>query len=149
MDTDDHEYLRAVLLDQVEHVARRLRCQGLRARTITLKIRSADFTTITRSQSFGESTDLTDVLWEAASRLFETWRRQRPPATRLIGVGVSQLAAHAGQQNSLFDQEEINTRRQLDRTVDKIRDKFGDDAISRGGSSHDGLPLQENKKRPG
>lgn len=131
-DVDDHAHLRSVLLDQTDHVARRLRRHGFLVRTVTLKIRSGDFTAITRSMTLDAATDETEVLWQAATGLFEAWAHKRPPAVRLIGVGVSQLCAHEGQQLPLFGQAETLRRRRLDRAVDGIRDRFGEGAIGRG-----------------
>lgn len=136
VDVDDHEHLRAVLLDQTEHVARRLRRHDRLARTVVLKIRSGDFTTITRRTTLDAPTDETDRFWQAAAALFETWARRRPPAVRLIGMGVTQLSSRAGRQLSLFEQEEAPGHR-LDVTLDRIRDRFGDDAVSRGGPPAD------------
>jgi DNA polymerase-4 len=137
VDIEDFDYLRAVLLDQAQHVAQRLRRQGLIARTVNVKIRSGDFTTITRRTTLEASTDQTDLLWQAAGELFDKWLRDRPFPVRLIGVGLSQLGAQAGQQLSLFGQDEARRRRALDRTIDSIRDRFGDDAIGRGGTIRD------------
>jgi len=126
------EYLRGVLLDQTDHVSRRLRRHRLLARTVTLKIRGPDFTTITRSSTLASATDETDAFWTAASALFDNWARQRPEPVRLIGVGLSSLSSHHGQQLLLFDQDETQRRRQLDQAIDQIRDRFGKEAISRG-----------------
>ncbi|UCE58906.1 MAG: DNA polymerase IV [Phycisphaerales bacterium] len=131
-DVKDHDHLRSVILDQMDHVLRRLRRQRLVARTVNLKIRSSDFKTITRSTTLDTATDRMDLLLGAASGLFEAWQRTRPGAVRLIGVGVSLLGTDEGQQLQLFEQEADARGRQLDRTVDEIRDRFGDDAIGRG-----------------
>jgi DNA polymerase-4 len=128
----EFEHLRAVLLDQTDQVARRLRRHGLLARTVNLKVRSGDFTTLTRSVTLAAAVDRTDEFWTAAAGLFETWARRRPFAVRLIGIGVSSLVPPAGQQLTLFDQAEAERRRQLDRAVDEICDKFGKRAIGRG-----------------
>jgi len=133
IDVTDHDHLRAVVLDQTDHVARRLRRHGLAARTITLKIRSADFTTITRSATVRDPTDETDVLWRLASKLVGAWERSHPPPVRLIGVGASQLSSSGSEQLTLFDEAE-GRNRSLDQAVDTIRDRFGDRAIQRGGS---------------
>jgi DNA polymerase-4 len=136
-DLEDHEYLRAVLLEQTQHAARRLRRYSLTARTVTLKIRTGDFTTITRRTTLEAPTDQTNLLWQAAGELFDRWSRREAFPVRLIGVGLSQLGAGAGQQLSLFGQDEANRRRALDRAIDSIQDRFGDDAIARGGPQHD------------
>jgi DNA polymerase IV len=126
------EYLRGVLLDQTDQVARRLRQQEFLARTVTLKIRSPDFTTLTRSITLENSTDQTDGFWKAAAGLFDKWAREKPFAVRLLGVGLSSLSTHHGQQLLLFDQDQAERHRHLDQAMDKIRDKFGSGAIGRG-----------------
>lgn len=131
-DIDDHEYLRSVLLEQTDHVAGRLRRETMLARTVTLKIRLPDFTTITRSATIDSSTDQTDLLWKATADLFAKWSSRHRTAVRLIGMGVSSLTTGGGEQLPLFEMEKTQKRRELDRTVDQIRGKFGRDAISRG-----------------
>ncbi len=126
------EYLRGVLLDQTDQVARRLRQQEFLAKTVTLKIRSPDFTTLTRSITLANPTDQTDEFWKAAGELFDKWAREKPFAVRLLGVGLSSLSTHHGQQLLLFDQDQTNRHRQLDQAMDKIRDKFGSGVIGRG-----------------
>jgi DNA polymerase-4 len=97
-----------------------------------LKIRGGDFTTITRSTTRDVPTDQTQEIWEMGARLFEKWAREHPEPVRLIGIGVSGLSGYQGQQLLLFDQPQIERRRQLDHAVDEIRNKFGYKAISRG-----------------
>ena len=132
-DVADLDELKAVLLQQAEQVARRLRRAGLKARTVTLKLREADFTTLTRSQTFGEATDLTDNLWLAAKGLLVSWAKMQFAPLRLIGVTASQLSGGTGQL-SLFDQGEDRVKqRRIDEAVDRIVDRFGNDAVHRGG----------------
>ena len=133
VDVVDHDYLRAVLLDQTEHVTRRLRRHGRLARTVVLKIRSGDFETLSRRTTLAAATDHTDQVWQAAKELFEAWARRRPFPVRLIGMGVTGLSSEAGQQLNLFDRDENTRDRRLDQAMDEIRDRFGDDAVSRGG----------------
>jgi DNA polymerase-4 len=133
-DIEDAAYLRSVLLHQTEHVARRLRRHDRRARTVAIKIRYGDFTTISRQDTLAEPSDETDVLWAAAADLFEAWQRRRPRAVRLIGMGASGLTGVTGRQLRLFEADPASPRRRrLDRAVDAIRERFGDDAVSRGG----------------
>ncbi len=130
-DIADLDDLRAVLLRQVEHVARRLHRQELAARTVTLKLRYNDFTTITRSTTLERPISITDELWRAAERIFSAWAAKQRRPLRLIGVTVSQLAPADEQQLSLFNTEERERMAALDRAVDDIADRFGEGAIRR------------------
>ena len=132
VDIRDLESLRMILLDQTDHVARRLRRQNLLAKTVSIKLRSPEFSTITRSTTFVTPSDQTDQIWNAVSTLFETWRAGKPFPIRLIGMGVSSLSPQGGQQLTLFDQVENEKSKHLDQAVDQIRDKFGFQAITRG-----------------
>ena len=77
-DVEDPEVLRAWLMKLTEQVARRLRRHSLRGRTVQLKIRYDDFTTITRSQSLPAPTDSTDELWRIVSNLLSSRLPKRP-----------------------------------------------------------------------
>jgi DNA polymerase IV len=128
----DLEYLRSVLLDQTDQIARRLRQHEFLARTVTLKLRNPDFTTLTRSITLENPTDQTEEFWKAAAGLFDKWARETPFAVRLLGIGLSNLSSHHGQQLLLFDGDQANRNQKLDQALDKIRDKFGAEAIGRG-----------------
>lgn len=132
VDIADRDYLRSVIHDQMDHVAHRLRRHRLTARCAMLKIRSADFTTITRHVTVRDPTDETEYLWQLVSELFDAWRRQGPPPVRLIGVGVSQFSTDETRQLNLFD-DPTRRNQSLDQAVDTIRDRFGNQAIRRGG----------------
>ncbi len=136
IDVVDFDHLRNVILDQTDHVARRLRRHGLAARTVTLKIRSADFTTLTRQSTVHEPTSETEVLWRCVSELFKVWRESHRAPVRLIGVGVSHFSDHEGEQLNLFNTANEGSQA-LDHAVDTIRDRFGDQAIRRGGQVRD------------
>jgi len=131
VDIADREHLRSVILEQIEQVTRRLRRQGLVARTVMLKIRYGDFSTITRRETLHAATDQTDALWNVAVQLFEAWQQTRPRPVRLIGVGVSQLRATREDQLNLFESPEKSTHHQLDTAMDAIRNRFGEQAIGR------------------
>jgi DNA polymerase-4 len=90
-DIGDRGVLRVWLLDLVEHLARRLRHEGIWARTIELKIRSSDFHTVTRSTTLAEPTNLTNVIWKAAADLFEHSLTGDLLPVRLLGVGATKL----------------------------------------------------------
>jgi DNA polymerase-4 len=132
-DLEDPDAVRAVLLEQVEQVARRLRRHGLFARTVSLKIRFGDFETISRAHTLEFPTDTTAELWRAASAVFDRWAGRDFHPVRLIGVSASQLAATPGQLD-LFDQPQRDKQRQLDAAADRIAARFGKDALRRAGS---------------
>jgi DNA polymerase-4 len=134
VDIDRREKLRAVLLGQVQEVARRLREQHLRARTITLKIRHGDFTTLTRSRTLDEPTHSTDDLWQAAAGTFEEWAAKQFRPLRLLGAHVSNLTGEQGGQLNLFESAANQKHSRLDKTMDDIARKFGAGTISRGKS---------------
>jgi DNA polymerase-4 len=131
-DLEPADAVRAVLLAQVDRVARRLRRHGLAARTVTVKIRYGDFQTITRSATLPAATDRTDLLAEQASTLFRRWARGGFQPVRLIGVSTSGLGAAGGGQQSLFRDPADERGRRLDRATDAVRNRFGPDAIRRG-----------------
>jgi DNA polymerase-4 len=120
------------LLPLVEDTARRLRGHGLRARTVTLKIRVRDFTTLTRSHSLEERTDRTDALWDAARDLLRTWASAGFQPVRLIGVQCSNLD-HDHDESGLFPDAERERQRALDAATDRIAERFGAEAVRRGG----------------
>jgi len=121
----------AVLQAQVEHVALRVRRANRRARTITLKIRDGQFTTVTRSATFDDPTDRTDRLWTMARDVFERWARSSFVPVRLIGFSVSQVE-DANPELLLFDDADDARQRRLDAVTDRIAERFGPAQIRRG-----------------
>ena len=137
VDISDTETLETVALEHAEDVASRLRASGLKARTVSLKAKLADFTLTTRSETLDEPTDRTDLIGRVSAELLRNHNRLKGRAVRLIGVSVSQLTRCEEQQLSLFEAEEDRKRRKLDKTVDRIREKHGDDSIKRARSMRD------------
>ncbi|HAU38454.1 MAG TPA: DNA polymerase IV, partial [Phycisphaerales bacterium] len=89
VDVTELAELRRVLLQQVEQVSRRLRKHALRARTVTLKLRTGDFTTRTRSATLPAPTDSTEEIWKTAQGLLTAWADRQFGALRLLGMSVS------------------------------------------------------------
>lgn len=131
-DITDKDILIDVLLNQVEDVAQRLRLNDLEAKTITLKLRYDDFRTITRSSTFDHPTNVTKILWQEAEQVFLKWHKKSAGALRLLGFGVSGLHKGDSSQNQLFTEPEVEKHKRLDEAFDKIRNKFGHDALRRG-----------------
>ncbi|EWC61010.1 DNA polymerase IV [Actinokineospora spheciospongiae] len=126
-DTDHHDraLLRRELLRLAERTATTLRSRGLRGRTVAIKVRYADFTTISRSRTLPVATDVTQEIYRTAAQLLD---EQTPPgAVRLIGVRVEQLGAGESEQLALDAPEQ--GWREADQAADKARSKFGDLAI--------------------
>ena len=121
------------LIEQSEEVAERLRRHGRLARTVTVKIRSGDYQTLTRSRTLREPTDLTDAVIATARELFGSWATGSFRPLRLVGTSLSNLVEpEAGSQPSLFAPEQDERRRRLDAATDDIRRRFGTGAIGRG-----------------
>ncbi len=133
VDISDRRVLRSWLLELTEQVARRMRRCSLRGRTVQLKIRYADFRTITRSQTLAEPTDVTDELWQTAAAIFDRLPGN-DPAVRLVGMGVSGLDDSGKTQAMLFDRDEHRRQSRLDAVTDEIQDRFGRASIGRAGS---------------
>ncbi|MFA5529311.1 MAG: DNA polymerase IV [Thiohalomonadaceae bacterium] len=134
-DIGDREILAAWLLDLTDQVAGRLRAHGLAGRTVQIKVRYADFTTVTRAQSLRQPTDATDVLWAAARELFETRLPAHLPPVRLLGMGVSgfDVQDSPAQGDLIATAPAGNTK--LDAVTDSIRERFGPGALRRGGAA--------------
>jgi DNA polymerase-4 len=127
-DVRDPILLRRELLRLSEAVAFRLRRHNLQARTIHLKLRYDDFTTLTRQATLVDPTDTGPAIYAQALALFEAaWDRRR--LVRLVGVGAANLEQPA-RQLRLFEQED-SRQAQLDAALDRIRSRFGEDAIQR------------------
>ena len=128
-DVSDRPALRRTLMELCDQVAGALRRQGLVARTVKLKLRWPPFETITRQTTLPQPSDLEDDIFGAAFALFEAaWGRGRP--VRLIGVGVSGLQTPA-RQLGLFESAPQERAGKLAEAVDKIRAKYGWDAVKR------------------
>jgi len=132
-DITDLDVLRAWLLELTELVARRLRRNQLRARTVHLKVKYSNFDSITRSASLPAATSTTARLWDAVSELLTSRLPDRPLVVRLLGMGVSQLETASTTQLSLFDEPAVEEGRdnRLDQVADQIRDRFGSKSLRR------------------
>jgi DNA polymerase-4 len=127
-DTRDTAQIEATLSKLCEMVGRRLREHRLRARTIQLKLRYTDFSTITRAHSVPRATDLDTELFEEIRALFhDNWRAGA--TVRLLGVHVSGWEDEAAQMDLLSDGSHERWRQTLS-AADKLRDKFGESAVS-------------------
>jgi DNA polymerase-4 len=129
-DTADAERLESTLAHLAEKVGRRLREHGLCARTIQLKLRYSDFTTITRAHTFVSATQLDIDLVEESRRLLHE-NRERNRAIRLLGVHASGFERGTGQFDLLGDGRTERWRHALE-AADRLRDRFGETAVALG-----------------
>jgi len=127
-DTDDAETLESTLARLSEMVGRRLREHSLYARTVQLKLRYSDFSTITRAHSLDHATQLDTEIFRTARDLFRANRNARAKI-RLLGVQASGLESGEGQLNLLEEDSTARWRKALS-AVDQIRDKFGEESVS-------------------
>jgi DNA polymerase-4 len=136
-DLSDDDDLERRLLELVGSVAATLREQGLRARTVTVKLRDADFTTRQHGRSVPEPVESDTAVYEVARSLLRELRSRRRAAARLIGVGLSGLSdPHEPRQLALFEERATVTERERDRAVshavDELRQRFGRRAVRPG-----------------
>ncbi|MDP6822018.1 MAG: DNA polymerase IV [Dehalococcoidia bacterium] len=129
-DTTDRAFLDRTVAGLAEGVGRRLRRTGKHARSVSLKLRYSDFTTLTRHNTPHVSFDGDDRIVEIATALLEATLKHRNAPVRLIGVGVENLTEPAAQL-SLLDPA-VSDDSVISSTLDKIRDRFGEDSVSRG-----------------
>ena len=124
-DVAQRDALHARIAELASDVGARLRTGGWTARTVTLKLRYSDFTTITRQETLASATATDTTVRDAALVLLDAaWSGG---AVRLLGVGVSGLAD--APQLDLFDRPADD---RIDHTLDRLRERFGQSAIRRG-----------------
>ncbi len=126
VDTSDPEVIERTLLGMSEGVAGRLRDSGVRATTITVKIRDTAFRTITRQRTLPEPTDLTEPIFRTAMDLARA--ETRGVRIRLLGVTASGLGER--EQLSLFETDDRRRRRVVE-AADAVRHRYGERAITR------------------
>ncbi|MGZ4493188.1 MAG: Y-family DNA polymerase, partial [Nocardioides sp.] len=129
-DTDDRELVLREVLRLAAKVSARMRAARVSGRTVTLKVRFADFTTITRSRTLPEATDVTQEVYRAAADLFLALGLQRA-RIRLVGVRVEGLVPRATVQRQLVLGEPEHGWSEADRAADRAATKFGAGAVRR------------------
>ena len=131
-DTGNKAQLDTVLSALCEKVSRRLRSGGLKGRTVTLKLRSGDFKTITREVTLPERTNFFNVIYTTSISLFDA-SYVPTKKYRLIGVRVSNFH-QPYVRDSLFEDVTSQKTEKIHRAVDTIKAKFGEQGIIRGRS---------------
>jgi len=127
-DTASVEQLESTLMRLSEMVGRRLREAGVHARTLQLKLRYKDFTTISRAHTLPSPTQLDTEIFGEVRRLFrKNWRKGLP--VRLLGVQASSLGT-GGHQGDLLEDNRRQRWQQALSAADRLRDKFGESSIA-------------------
>jgi DNA polymerase-4 len=128
VDVDDPAVVRRELLRLSERTAARLRSAGQVGRTVSIKVRFADFTTITRSKTLREATDVGRVVYDTALGLYEALGLERA-RLRLVGVRVEQLVAVEGAPRQLLLGDKEIGWREAEQAVDRAAHRFGAGAV--------------------
>ncbi len=129
-DISDYAELEPILWKLAERVSYRAKSSGIAGHTITLKLKTKDFQTLSRAASFETSTNLAHRIFEAANPLLK--KETGKKSFRLIGVGISHLVERkkSDEEGSLDTYDVALTKTEI--AIDTIRKKFGTNAVERG-----------------
>lgn len=132
-DTSDSDILDGHIWRLAEKVTDRAKAKGIAGRVVTLKVKRHDHKILTKRQSLRDATQIGDRLYHTARDLFDQVAGEGP--FRLVGVGLSDLVPETGADLSgdLLDPQ-ANRRASAERATDRIRERFGKDAILKGRS---------------
>ncbi|MDI3523010.1 MAG: polymerase [Bacillota bacterium] len=129
-DTADPEEIETVLLALAEEVGTRLRRRALAGRTVTVSVKTPEFKLHTRSATYPDATALTEAIYARAQEVFR--RHFVGRTVRLVGLSMGNLVPpDAPAQLDLFTIPETEKRARLAQTVDRLRARFGEDALVR------------------
>ncbi len=136
-DVEDQETAQKVLLSLTEMVGYRLRQAGACCSLVAVSIKDSKFHYSTHQRKFATPTDSTQLIYKIACELLtEVWRQQ---PLRQLGVRVGELSWNCNRQLSFFNYQEFEKQQALDSAIDKIRNKYGAQAIMRGVFLHSGV----------
>jgi DNA polymerase-4 len=147
-DIDDPEAIRRELLRMSVRAARGLRSSGLAARTIGVKLRLADFRTVTRSRTLPEPTDLAQEIYATACDLYGGSGLGPRARLRLVGVRASGLAAAVGSGTQLAFGADAQSWQAAERAIERITSRFGPDAVQPAALVHGSADPQGPAARP-
>jgi DNA polymerase IV len=128
-DVADPAVIRRELLRLSSRTARALRASGCAARTVVVKLRLADFTTLTRSRTLAEPTDVARTIYRVACALYAAAGLDDQAKLRLVGVRAAGLIPVASTQTQLALTGPPSAWRDAERAVDRISGRFGTDAV--------------------
>jgi DNA polymerase-4 len=128
-DIDDQEVIRRELLRLSGRTARGLRAADAMARTVVIKLRLANFTTITRSRTLREPTDVARTIYETACSLYSVAGLDSRARLRLVGVRASGLVPASRAATQLAFGDRAAGWRDAERALDQITGRFGADSV--------------------
>lgn len=130
VDITSTEYARHLMLSLCETVGTRLRDDSVRISVVSVHITTCEFHYENKQMQLLTATDVTEEIFRAACQLFDRlWDGKTP--IRQIGVHTTKVQTDAGRQYNLFDMEKFDRLETLNRTVDSIRKRYGEDAVFR------------------
>jgi DNA polymerase-4 len=129
-DLSNYAELEAILWRQAERVSARAKKAGLAGRTVVLKLKTAGFKLLTRSASLDAPTQLADRIFRTAQAALK--READGTRFRLLGVGISNLSDAAGADPGSLIDVDSDKRAAAECAMDRIRAKFGGDAVGKG-----------------
>ena len=128
-DFSDIEKIEEVLLSITEQTTYRLRKHNLYATVVNVQIKTKDFKTFSHQRKISMATNSTKIIYNEAKKLLEELYNGIP--IRLIGIRVDGLIHKEEVQLSIFDNNKTDKQEKLDRVIDKIKDKYGYNSITR------------------
>lgn len=128
-DVTDEEAAKTVLLALAESVGARLRRDQVKIQVVSVSIKDNQLKRMSHQRVLPEATDVTNEIYSAACELFDELWDGRP--IRLLGIQTSRAKEEEARQLSLFDDGGHDKWEQMDQAVDKIRQKYGRDAVKR------------------
>ena len=136
-DVDSKETAYKVLLSLSESVGMRLRASSYAARLVAISITSNEFIHQSHQRKLDIWTDSTTYIYEVAKSLFDELWNEKP--IRKLGVRVSELSGNEYCPLSLFDTKRLERYKQIDRGIDRLRERYGNSAVYRACFLHSGL----------
>ena len=129
-DISDYKLLEPILWNLAQKVSRRAKASHMAGYTVTLKLKTKDFQSLTRAASYEDATNLAHRIFEAANPLLK--KETGKKSFRLLGVGISHLVEReSSEEEKSLDANDV-ARTKAEMAMDKIRTKFGNTAVERG-----------------
>lgn len=144
-DVTDAGEAKNILLKLCESVGSRLRADGFMAQVVAVSIKDSQFRHVSHQCTLSSATNITSELYNSVCSLFDELWDGSP--IRLLGVSTSKLTRERLRQINLTDSRHYMKQGQLEKAVDEIRKKFGNDAIFRASSLEKSAAFNDNKDR--